>query len=93
MVGLVLGLIGATTNVESSSAEGHWVAKSDHPADTSHEIIACDDSIVCSPYSLLSATEDLFLDQPGVLQVVSREHPFFRFRSPQVDLPPPRTDA
>jgi len=93
VVGLVLYLPGATINVETLSAENHVVANADHPADPSHETVVCVDSIVCTPYSLSIATESLFLDQPGVLQVVSREYPFLRFLSPLVDLPPPRYAA
>lgn len=89
MLGLALIPYAASAGQESHFAPIHEIAAAPQ-SDTSHAEIICDDGIVCASFSLIALTADPAFELPSGFRAVSNAHPFVRFMSPQVDLPPPR---
>ncbi|PHQ80604.1 MAG: hypothetical protein COB65_11075 [Thalassobium sp.] len=93
LVGLMFALVGATSGLEPPSTKMDEIARADQPADMRNDHVACDDSITCAPYIVSLLAGSAFLTLPNAPVAVSRDRPFPRFMSPQIDLPPPRTTA
>lgn len=93
LVGLMFALVGATGGLEPPSTKMNEIARADQPADMTNDHVACDDSITCAPYIVSLLAGSSFLTLPNAPVAESRDRPFPRFMSPQIDLPPPRTTA